>query len=201
MMLNAGFTTLPTLKSRVLPSAQAQRTDYDDDLQSIGMAVAQSFNQYTNRILQREVGACYEVDANRSSICIHSAPLEEVSHVNLTSDDYDEDITDEILTTFKNSGIVEFGYVLGDYTDKIKATYTGGYWLDDGQMMPEGATRMPADVIDAFFHQVQAVCEARGTFHTAGLRRSDQEDSGSSLSSLSMHPMVKQVMASYCRYT
>ena len=138
--------------------------------------------------------------ANCSSLCVDCYPIESITSVSIICNGSEDDVAGEILSVSEHSGIIEFGYVLGSYTERVKTVTTGGFWLDDGSEMPASATPIPYDLVDAYVHQCQAVCEARGTFHTVSLRRADQEDSGSNLKSLTITAAAEEVLKRYLRH-
>ena len=106
-------------------------------------------------------------------------------------------ITDDILTKGLESGILEFGYQLGSYKDRVKVTYTGGYWLDDGGSMPAGAKALPHDLKRAFIMQCQHEAEMTGLLRTAGLRQSKEKDEAVSKA---MPDSVELILKRYMRH-
>jgi len=125
-MLDAGFLTTNDLKLRILPDGQEARNEWDTELQGIGKSVAEEFNNHCNRTFHRVVGATYDVPANRSSLCLDAMPVEIVTSVVMDESGDFTDITENIRTMGKKSGVVEFGYVLGSYLDRVTTTFTGG---------------------------------------------------------------------------
>ena len=202
MMLDAGFMTLADLKARILPTGQESREQWDVDLQDIGKGVAESFNNYCNRVFQRNEQAVYNRTACRHSICVDNYPIESIDTIAVDYGSGDMDfIQDDVFTLGRKAGVIEFAYRLGLYFDRVEVIYTGGFWLDDGNPMPAGATPLPFDVRDAYVRQVQSICEKRGLFHTVSIRRSESKDSGSELDTLAMLKGVKEILKRYVRYS
>lgn len=201
LMLDAGYMSLEDLKARLLPGDQPNRTDWDEGLQALGKSVATQFDQQCNRLFERAVSAEKVTPANCSSICINRYPIETVTTVKVESENGSSDISAALRSLSKVSGILQFGYVLGDYTELVRVTYTGGYWINDGGVMPDGATELPADLLEAYVLQCQTYAEARGLFSTMSLRSNDSKAERSELNALSLHPAVEGILNNYRRYS
>jgi hypothetical protein len=84
----------------------------------------------------------------------------------------------------------------GDGTEAVVVDYDGGYWLDDGDPMPAGATPLPDDLLEALVMQCQAWAEARNLFGTISL---DKERKGQP-NALQLMKDVEAILEPYRRY-
>ena len=196
-MLNAGYSTLDYLKRQIFPDVMEDDVEWDEDLKRIALAVAVQFGRYCNREFERAVDAEHEETANRSGLTLPCYPVESVSTVERICADDTETLTDVIEFLGKRSGMIQFAYKIGSYKERVKVTYTGGYWLDDDGAMPAGATALPADVLNAFILQVQAVVKASDVLRTGAVADDGEE---MALASLRLVPMVAEVLNFYRRF-
>jgi hypothetical protein len=177
-MLNAGFTTLETLKSRLLPEAARIDTTYDSALSQLGLAIARRFETHCARKLDRLADAVDEFSAWTLSVVLRRYPVETITSVEIRGftgalepceTDYSQDDA---------CGLIEFHATPGTLQERLVITYNGGYWLDaeDGVAMPAGATPLPEDLLELWLAEVQLHAEARGTFEAVGLRAQKDAD-------------------------
>lgn len=197
-MLNAGYSTLDYLKRQIFPDVMEDDVEWDEDLKRIGNAVAVQFDRFCNRGFARKVAAVHDEKANHTSIVLHRYPVEVVTSVEVTYASGCCDFTAAIASTGKKSGVVEFDRLLGSYRDRLTVIYTGGYWLDDGSEMPAEATALPADVLNAFVLQVQAVVKATDVLRNVSVKA---EDDTMEIAALRMLQVVEQVLNPYRRYS
>jgi hypothetical protein len=94
------------------------------------------------------------------------------------------------------SGMMLFKSSPGDGTEAVVVDYDGGYWLDDGDPMPAGATPLPDDLLEALVMQCQAWAEARNLFGTISL---DKERKGQP-NALQLMKDVEAILEPYRRY-
>ena len=196
-MLNAGYSTLEYLKRQIFPDVMEDDVEWDEDLKRIGLAVAVQFDRYCNRGFARKVDAVYDDKANHTSVVLYRFPVEVVTSVEVSYPSGSSDLTECIVSTGKKSGVVEFNQLLGGYRDRLTVIYTGGYWLDDGSEMPADATPLPADILNAYVLQVQAVVKATDTLRNVAVK--DDGDS-MQIAALQLVPIVEQVLNPYRRY-
>lgn len=196
-MLNAGYSNLEYLKRQIFPDVMEDDVEWDEDLKRIALAVAVQFGRYCNRAFDRVEDAVHEESANRGGIVLHHYPVESTSHVQRVCADGADDLPDAIAVIGLKSGIVEFNYIIGTYKERIRMTYTGGYWLDDGTVMPDGATPLPADILNAFVMQVQAVVKATDVLRNVSVKA---EDEVMELAALKLLPIVEQTLEPYRRF-
>lgn len=173
-MLNAGFSTLVYLKSRLLPDAGIEETQWDTALGKLGLAVAARFNAHCNRDLDRLEDTTYFASARTMSVTLRRFPVESITSVEVIATDGTTTALEETGYTLDTaSGVLEFLTPPGDRTDRLKVTYTGGFWLDPltGATLPTGATALPDDLLEAWVSEVQIQAESRNLFGAISLRK------------------------------
>lgn len=171
-LLTAGFGTLAQLKARILPAVMESydtEGEWDQDLKQIGLAVAESFNRYCNRVFQRGVAVAYDDEGGVRSFVLDRYPVESVTALQLTSGSGTTDELSRVYLVKPESGIVELTGYLGTYRDRITCTYSGGYWLGEGDTasrnvvaaVAAGVTQVTVTPPDEFLagHAVQASVE------------------------------------------
>lgn len=195
-MLDAGFSTLAYLKTRILPAGTDDVTDWDEPLSRLGLGVAGRFNSYCNRIFQRVEGQVDEFNAATTAVILRALPVEVINTVQVR-------VFTGSLDTFtagqqldKKAGLVQFEIAPGDGTERVVIDYDGGFWLDDGDAMPTGATPLPDEILEAWVMQCQAWAEARNIFGTIAL---DKERKPST-SAVQIMDEVKEILNPYRRF-
>lgn len=199
-MLDAGFLTLVQLKEAILPEELRDENSYDSRLQRLGKGVAVQMNGHCARTFERAVGGEYEVTADRTSISLPCYPIETVTQVDLICKTTTTEITADLENLLASAGILQFGYVLGTHHDRVKVTYTGGYWLDDGGSQPAGSTALPWDVMHAFEVQCQAVVEHTNILGTASARTDKEGRGGPAIGSLDLLDITEKILKPYRRF-
>lgn len=177
-MLNAGLSTLDYLKSRILPEAGAEETQWDTALGKLGESVARRFELHCNRRFERVIGAADLYSARALAICLKCYPVETVSAVQLRDTDGTLTSAGSSYTLDEASGLLEFLTAPGTAAERLLITYSGGYWLDpmDGTTtLPTDATALPADLLELWIAEVQLQAEARGIFGAVALRKPDSK--------------------------
>ncbi len=177
-MLNAGFTTLETLKSRLLPEAARIDTTYDSALSQLGLAIARRFEAHCARKFDRLVDAVDEFSAWTMAVVLRRYPVEEITTIQLRGYTGALENCEADYSKDESCGLIDFHIPPGTRQDRLVITYTGGYWLDaeDGVAMPAGATPLPEDLLELWIAEVQLHAEARGTFEAVGLRAQKDAD-------------------------
>lgn len=200
-MLAAGFTDLATLKARILPAGAVDLTEWDDALQALGKGVASAMNAACNRDLHRGEDVVFECTAATLIATVRRYPVEAIASVEIR--DFAGSLSDFTggYQLAAAAGMLQFAGLPGDTTERLRITYTGGYWLDDGETMPEAATPMPADLLEAFFMQAQTWAEARGLFGTVGLQGEVEKKPADRTAALRLAPEVLQILAPYRRFS
>ena len=212
--MNAGLSNLATLKSIILPDAIAADTQFDAEILAIGRGVAASFDNFCNRRLMRAVGAIDEFDCNRSYASLRNYPIEQITAVDLrftSQDDWEsQPIFDVILNQSNESGIIDFNKILGPNISRLRVTYTGGYFFeqlepaDEGYPteLPDGATPLPPDMLDAWFEQCMSIFVARDTLGQKSIKKVDKETTGDyRFATIGLLQHVIDVLTPYRRYS
>jgi len=169
-MLNAGLSTLDYLKSRILPEASREETTWDEALSKIGMAVARRMEGHCARLFDRAEDAVDEFSAWTLAVTLRRYPVETITGIDIRIFTGAAQAAQVDYNLSASSGLIEFPQVPGTRDERIIITYTGGYWLDDGDTMPVGATPLPEDLLEIWISEIQATAEARGIFEAIGLR-------------------------------
>ena len=177
-MLDAGLCTLAHLKSRILPEAARMDTEYDAALCKLGLAITGRMEGHCARKFARLSGTVDEFSARTMAVCLRRLPVETISSIQIRAFTGDLDVFDEDYQLDLSAGLISFGSIPGDGTERLVITYTGGYWLDDenGSTLPAGATALPDDLLETFVSEVQLQAEARGIFAAVGLRSTKAGD-------------------------
>lgn len=199
-LLSAGWLAVDDLKARILPDAAAALDTWDTALEALGKAVARKLGRWCNRDFDREADVVETVRGGQGTLVLRRYPVEEIDTLEVLDPDGDSETVDSGDYQLRAaSGLIRCSYVLGGDLDQIRVTYTGGYWLDDGQTMPTGATPLPEDLTDAFVMQAQAEAEHRELFRTVGLRREQREAGEARLTDLRVIPAVAEILNPYRR--
>lgn len=206
--MNAGLTNLTTLRRHLLAASLQSEARFDTVLVTLGRGVAAAFESYCNRSLGFEEDAEMVVGADRSHVVVPVYPIVAVSAVALKRDEESGWVpqADEPLIINTNSGLVRFSGQMGSEWELLRITWTGGYWWEQAEpedetfpsAAPEGAARLPDDLVSAFLLQCEMVWEAHdklGTSMTSGGTQTDTR-----LSKLDLSPLVKSVLDGYIRY-
>lgn len=199
-----GLANLATLRSRMLPADLDDSTDYDADLMVIGASVASLFDRLTGRELKRNAAALFTCPADVESVVIRSYPIESITTVTVVYQSSSTVMTDAVLGLHKASGIVDFGAALGSHIERLEIVSVGGYWCDAGDTiaMPTGATPLPDDLLQAWYAQCRAACDAEGIFRQKGAGNfadKDKREPSLRLQTLDILPSVKRVLQLYTR--
>jgi hypothetical protein len=177
-MLTAGFATITYLKSRLMPDAATEDTEWDVALGALGRGVAGKFDKHCARCFARDTAAVDKFTANGSGWVLTHFPVEAIDTVEVV----DADGTSEVLandswTLDEKSGLLETFTIAGSRRQQLRITYAAGYWLDprDGTAMPDGAIALPDDVLEAWVLQCQHEAESRGLFGAVSFRKQKDE--------------------------
>ena len=216
--MNAGLSNLGTLKAWLLP-ASLTGTDYDAQVLGIGLGVAAQLERHCVRDFARTVGATHECDAARRSILVRRFPIEEVTDIDLREagaavDAWSEQSLGEVDQIQHDSGLIELAGPFGSWRDRLRITYTGGYWWNqqesaytppvtptdedpDLSVIPEGAKALPADLLLAWKLQCEHVWAQRDKL---GTNIGAKPGSAPSLALIELLPVVKEILRTYIRY-
>lgn len=201
-MLSAGFTTTTYLKSRLLPSAAADNTDWDEAIATLGKSVAGKFDRFCNRRFARSLGTSDTFSARGSSWVLACYPVESIDSVVLRDrDGSTEEIDADAWSVDESCGLLETDYLAGSKSQKLRVTYTGGYWLDprDGTAMPADSNALPDDILAAWILQCQHEAESQGLFHAVALR-SQSEENAPRTATVALLDAVKETLNPFRRF-
>lgn len=199
-MAFAGYRSLSWLKSRLLPADMGDLLDHDQDVEEIGKAVAAQFDRVTGRVLRRTAGVVFETPADQEAIVISCYPIEGTPLIQLVDGAYVSAIAARQVSA--QTGIIRFDHMPGDEDQLIRVTSTGGFWCDDGDAMPTGATPLPDDLLKAWQLQCRAVCDAEQIFRQKGAGNftdKDKREASLRMETLDLIPSVKKTLQLYLR--
>jgi len=173
-MLDAGFSTLDYLKSRILPDAGIEETQWDTALGKLGLSIAARMQAHTARRFERGTAHVDEFSAWNLSVTLKSYPVETIASVQIR--ETDGTLTTQAASTYaldKGAGLLTFYTVPGTRLERIVVTYAGGFWLDPltGATLPTGATALPDDLLETWISEIQIEAEARNLFGAIALRK------------------------------
>lgn len=201
--MNAGLSSLTSLKAQILAASLRARTDWDTQLFALGLGVAGAIEGSLGRRLARLPGDTHTVPGNQDVISLPRYPLEAVSAVayrERVTDDW-SDATSSLFTWNAASGLVYLEGQLTTATGQIRVTYTGGYWWDDTEnnsgSLPAGATALPAALLTAWHTQVEAMWRAKDKL---GLKIKEEAETGSpAQNTIELLPSVLTAIAPFRR--
>jgi hypothetical protein len=197
-----GYRNLEWLKARLLPAEMGDESSYDADLSDIGRGVAALFDRTTGRLLRRTVGAVYNCAADADSVVVPCYPIETITSVYLVDATGSTLITGQVESHNASAGIIHFAGAPGSDRQTLSITVTGGYWCDDAvAAMPNGATPLPDDLVNAWVQQCRAVAEAENIFRAKGAEKPDKKSTAMTLETLALLPGVKAMLQLYRRYS
>lgn len=197
-MLAAGFQNLADLKAAILPDDGTSVTEWDARLTTLGMAVAGAFGRYCNRDFDHATGTSETFSARTSAWVLRRYPVESVTGFDLVDRDGTESSQriSDLLINF-DGGLIEWPQSRGAADQRVKITYSGGYWLDDGSSKPPWVDALPSDVLQAYHMQIQHVAESAGLFGDMAIRANDEK---ALLAAADLTPYVRQVLNPYRRF-
>lgn len=211
--MNAGFSSLARLKELVLPLPLRSDPEWDEQLLAIGKGVAARFQQHCNRQWPYVTAATYQTSAERQYLIVPHLPLVSVSAIARSREvsggvaSWEALVVDDVILAISPaSGIVEFGAVMGNYSQMLRITYEGGYWWDteeDGTgTMPDDATALPDDLLDAWVAQCQAIISQRGILTTNSAPDLTEKEKGKRVDAdAEFLPGVLATINNYRRFT
>lgn len=187
--MNAGFSNLAFLKSKLLLASDAAGTDYDDAVAALGLGVAGMFESLTDRKFARVSGATHEAPADRYMVSVPRYPIEEITAFDLRENLNEGWVAQALPDNFNSlAGLVQFFTPPSIAPAMLRLTYTGGYWWDTSEdssgVLPAGAEAIPQALVQAwviacrFFWDRQSIEErAKAGFTDKELERFVTADS------------------------
>jgi len=149
-----------TLKRWLLPDSWQSETTKDTVIAELGIGVARQIEGFCNRKFGRatsQVGPVMSADS-RIYFC-DRYPLEAKPTFEMRSSGSDTWTAQSGVVSqwSADTGIVQFDTPLGTHYDVIRATSTGGYWIDSAETgdtsLPSGATLLPEGIKLAWLNQ------------------------------------------------
>ena len=199
--MNLGLGNLAELKRNVLPEALLASDQFDALLIDLGKGVATEMETFCNRCFGRVAGEVDQFYGNRSYWILRRFPFETIASVEVQNGYAEAGVvqTSAIRSADEKTGVVDFGAVLGVKYDRIKITYTGGFWFDTSEngsgTLPGGATALPADLSHAWHMQCQRVFEQRDSLGVGSIKEK-RTDVGNA----DWLPAVSKILTSYVRF-
>jgi hypothetical protein len=210
--MNAGLSNLATLKGWLLADAMQTATEYDTEIVAIGRGVVGIFEQFCARKFARLVGDTFDCPANRWFIVLPRYPIETVtaSEIRLSGEDAYEALTaSAIVNKAEKAGILYFDTEPGYCNDRVRFTYTGGYFFEQLEpadvgyptAQPVGSTAVPDELLLAWRLQCEHIWKLHDKLGLAIAQSGAGEGTllGLSLPGLELLPLVKQTLDSYRR--
>jgi hypothetical protein len=206
--MNAGLSSLATLKAHLLPpNLQAQST-WDDPILDLGKGVAAAFDRHCNRQFARLAGATHTTNADRTVLVLPRYPVETLTSVEL-EDDLTGGFTTETLADLvqnweADTGLVHLVAQPGLTGAVLRFTYTGGYWWttaepnDDPEAQPSDSTALPADLKWAWLNQCRAIWASIDKQGSSIAQQAGIEDR---INNFDFIPQVKATLGQYLRFS
>ena len=205
--MNAGLSNLATLKSWLLAAGMQDSTDYDAQIAAIGQGVAGAFECFCDRQFARVENDTFDCLANRDHVILPRYPVEAVPTVEIREADAEAfvEVTGaSIVNMGARAGIVYFDTEPGTYRDRLRITYTGGYYFE--QLEPDDVgypTAQPTDSIavpDALLLAWRLQCEHIWKLKDKlGTALAEKEEAPGTLAALQLIPQVEQILNSFRR--
>lgn len=204
--MNAGLGSLANLKASVLAIGLRESTEHDDALTALGRGVADMMQRFCNRRFERAVDDVLDSPAHVLSLTVPRYPLEGITSFQILPAGATqwEDAKDRISNWFDAAGVVLFTGVMGTPQDKLRLTFTGGYWFDDTDdgtgEKPEGAWSLPDGLQHLWHLQCQAVIERTDLLTSLSAQSGEDGNAATALGSLTLLPIVKESLLSFVRH-
>jgi hypothetical protein len=175
--MNVGFSNLTTLKRHLLPDTWESETSLDEILAELGLGVASQIEDYCARKFARAVNDTFQVPADTMMIQLPRFPIAGTPTLELrTAGDAtwttEADSIDQVAS---EAGILYLTAPLGTVRDRVRVTYTGGFWWNTQDAptpddeLPAGATALPSGILLAWLLQCQTISAARELLATKAL--------------------------------
>lgn len=212
--MNAGLSNLTLLKAAVLPASLRSSTEFDAAITAIGLGVAAQMERHCDRQFARLASgdgyAIYYTRGGVFAVGVDRYPIESIHAIEMLPSGASawETETDSLSQFYAASGLVEFSGVLGTHLDKLRITFTGGWWWrtlepeDAGysaSTLPTGATAPPDDVLHAWHLQCQNEIERSDLLRSVAAR-GDEASPQKNLISTDLLPTVVSILRGHRRH-
>lgn len=201
--MNAGFSSLASLKAQLLAASLRSRSDWDAQILALGQGVASLFDGVLNRKLARVVGDTFEQRGGKKMVLLPRYPIESIASVETRIGMNDAWEAQDVVDWYSaESGLVNFPIVLGTPRWRVRVTYTGGYWWNTNETstdsLPSGATALPEAILTAWHLQCEALWRAKDKLGTQIAK--EPEAAGRALSTGDLLPIVQTMLKDHIRY-
>jgi hypothetical protein len=131
--MNLTLGTLASLKTWLLPESERTGTEWDSAIATIGRGAAGALERHCNRKFARTVADTFECSADRAHVVLPRYPVEAVTKIEIRRSLTEGwvELTNVIENQNLAAGFLLFGSDLGLYGERVRFTYTAGYWLDE----------------------------------------------------------------------
>lgn len=196
--MNAGLSNLRTLKSHLLPQSWETENELDDLIADLGLGVAAMMEEYCGgRKFRRVVDDTFEQAADSRLVQLPRFPVEGTPTLAVRSagESTWEDEDDAFDQVAEASGLLYLSVQLGTDRDRVRVTYTGGYWWDETEdnsdTLPAEATALPAALKLAWLQQCKHVfAQSEALFR----RAVSEAQAKPEVASVELLPSVKQAL-------
>ncbi|MDE2019399.1 MAG: hypothetical protein KGJ13_03560 [Patescibacteria group bacterium] len=221
--MNAGLSNLAFIKSQLLAAALRASTDYDAQIQALGLGITSQMERYCNRKFMRTVGAVDVFPADRVQFLLTFSPVEIVTGAAVKQDETDGFINQLnnpepfIRIIDYNNGMVDCGSTdVGKEWQQVQFSYTGGYFWEQQEptingvanpayptAVPATAFLLPNDLLLAWILQCKYVWQIFDPLNTkiaAGQESGPRAIAQQVMGDLDLLPAVQKMIAQYVRY-
>jgi len=201
--MNAGLSSLATLKKHLLGEAIRASTEFDDVIKDIGLGAAELCENHCNRKFAYVVGEQQIISGDREHYYLPRFPLVSVASVETRYQQNDVWTLqpDQPFQINLQSGLVEFLANISPRPGQIRITWTGGYWYDTTEdntgVQPNSSTALPAALKLAWLTQCRAMWQA---VDRLGTDLADKKADNTALNALELLPAVKSMLNAFIRY-
>jgi hypothetical protein len=159
LTMNAGFSSLTKLKAQLLAPSLVNSQNYDLQIQAIGLGVTSQFEHFCDRAFAWKENDQVILPADRVTFIVPRYPIASILAIELLTNLADgwQPLDLSVIKNYTaKSGVVyiDCDSDLGDATDQVRITYTGGHWWDtteDGTgIKPDQATLIHDDIMLAW---------------------------------------------------
>ena len=209
-MSNLGLGNLISLKRRLLPADKLTSTTWDTLVTLIGKGVAAAFDRHCNRKFERDTAAVDTFTADRAHWLLNRFPVESIASItqqdDLTAGYVSLGAVASVAQNWQaNTGIIQFGGIMGTHLSQVRVTYSGGYWFETSEAenttQPAGSTLLPEDVREAWMLQAK---HAWSSLDKLGLdlarNPSDATSATPPMEAIKLLTGVKEMLAPHLRY-
>jgi len=188
------LTQLTTVKSRL---GISDTTD-DTLLTNLIKFASARFERECNRFLDRQASTTDEFTADTCELRVSRYPIESVSAFHLKTDETEGWVAETgVEYLIRRACIISLTFALGDCSQLVRITYTGGYVLP-GTTPGSGQTALPDDLEQACVEQVSFWYQRR---HQLGLITVPSDGrTFYQLGQIDLLPNVLPVLKKYERY-